>query len=294
MRIVPGSAASSYLIAKLRGTNACGAPMPFAGALEPETIDCVASWIDGLDVTNVCESCGGAVCIDLAADPANCGSCGNSCPDTAVCLGGACTCPADLSVCGSTCVDLGTDPANCGSCGSGCGDLFCLQGGCSADCGALTECSGACVDVLSDDNHCGSCGTACGPGSSCMDGQCQCGSTAISFANDVQPIFTSHCASAGCHDGLGAPGGPGGPGGPPGGATSLDLTVGNAYQSLLETTTACGAVVVPGDAPSSILIGKLTGTNICSGSQMPKGDAPLARELIDTVASWICQGAENN
>jgi hypothetical protein len=95
----------------------------------------------------------------------------------------------------------------------------------------------------------------------------------------------------GCHDGVGGPGRPGGPGG---GGTSLDLTVGNSYQSLLATTTSCGPVVAPGDVGSSLLIGKLTGTEVCTGGRMPKGDPPLAPELIDTIATWICQGAENN
>jgi hypothetical protein len=294
IRVVPGDSATSYLIAKLRGTNACGASMPVGGALAAETIDCMASWIDGLDPVNSCETCGGTACVDVSSDPANCGACGTACPGTAICTNGVCACPGGLSVCGSSCVDVSSDPANCGACGTSCGDLFCLRGECSVDCGSLSECSGACVDVMSNSSHCGSCGNACGPGSSCLDGQCQCGSTAISFANDVQPIFSANCASAGCHDGLGAPAGPGGPGGPGGIATSLDLTSGNAYQSLLETTTTCGPVVAPGDVQGSLLIGKLTGTNLCNGSQMPKGDPPLAPELIDTIAAWICQGAANN
>ena len=101
-------------------------------------------------------------------------------------------------------------------------------------------------------------------------------------------------ARSGCagHDGVGGAGRPGG--GPGGGATSLDLTVGNAYQSLLDTTTSCGPVVAPGDAAASILIGKLTGSELCMGSLMPKGDPALAPELIDTIATWICQGAEND
>jgi hypothetical protein len=73
-----------------------------------------------------------------------------------------------------------------------------------------------------------------------------------------------------------------------------ELGQGNAYQSLLQVTTTCGSVVVPGDPDSSVLIGKLTGTELCNGSQMPRGDGPLAPELIDTIATWICQGAENN
>jgi len=291
VRVVPGDAASSHLIAKLRGTSDCGAQMPIGLPLPTETIDCMASWIDGLDIANTCESCGGSVCVDLMTSPEHCGSCEIACPGAAACLDGACTCPGDLSICDSSCVDRASDPANCGECGTNCGDSFCLQGECSADCGELTECSGACVDLLSNASHCGSCGNVCGPGASCVDGQCQCGTTTISFAGDLQPIFSASCASMGCHDGVGGPGRPGGPGG---GGTSLDLTEGNAYQSLLEATTPCGPVVVPRDVEASVLVGKLTGTDLCMGSQMPKGDAPLAPELIDTIATWVCQGAENN
>jgi hypothetical protein len=42
------------------------------------------------------------------------------------------------------------------------------------------------------------------------------------------------------------------------------------------------------------LVGKLTGAELCMGSQMPKGDSPLEPELIATIADWICQGAEDN
>lgn len=291
MRVVPGDAASSYLIAKLRGTSDCGEQMPIGAELAAETIDCVAAWIDQLDASSACETCGGTACVDLQTDAQHCGSCGQACGGTATCADGGCACPGELFACDVGCVDLVSDPANCGSCGSGCGDLYCFQGNCSADCGQLAECSGACVDLLNDSNHCGACGNACSRGGSCVDGQCQCGSGTVSFAGDVQPIFSASCASMGCHDGVGAPGGPGGPGG---GGTSLDLTVANSYQSLLEATTSCGPVVAAGDPESSVIIGKLTGTEVCMGSQMPKGDAPLAPEIIDTIAIWICQGAANN
>lgn len=292
VRVVPGDAASSHLIAKLRGTSDCGAPMPIGTSLATETIDCMASWIDALDPATTCESCGGALCVDLMSSSEHCGECGNACPDTAACVDGACACPGGFNVCASSCVDTTSNPMHCGECGTECGELFCLQGECAADCGELTECSGACVDLFSDANHCGGCGRTCGPGASCMDGSCRCGTSTISFANGVQPIFTASCASNGCHDGVGGPGRPGG--GPGGGGTSLDLTVGNAYQSLLAATTPCGPVVAPGDAAASILIGKLTGSELCMGSQMPKGDPALAPELIDTIATWICQGAEDN
>jgi hypothetical protein len=153
----------------------------------------------------------------------------------------------------------------------------------------LIECSGACADLSTDPKHCGACGNPCGTGSSCIDGQCQCGDTAISLANEVQPIFTANCASSGCHDGNNRPGG-----GPGGGATSLDLRAGNALQSLLDTTTPCGPVLVPGDADASVLIGKLDGSELCMGSLMPKGNGSLTTAEIDLIATWVCQGAEDN
>ena len=153
----------------------------------------------------------------------------------------------------------------------------------------MAECSGACVDLSTDPKHCGACANACGTGSSCIDGQCQCGDTTVSLANDVQPIFTASCASNGCHDRNSRPGGPAG-----GGATSLDLTAGNALQSLLATTTPCGDVLAPGDPGSSILVGKLDGTELCMGSLMPKGNGSLTTQEIDLIATWVCQGAADN
>jgi hypothetical protein len=289
VRVVPGDAASSYLVDKLRGTG-CGAQMPIAEALRDETIDCIAAWIDGLDPAAACETCGvGDLCIDLTTDPAHCGECENACPATSSCIDGTCTCPRSESICNASCVDLTSDPANCGACETDCGDLFCLEGGCVSDCGSLTECSGACVDLSTDPQHCGACGSVCGTGTSCVGGQCQCGDITVSLANDVQPIFTASCASNGCHDGNGRPGG-----GPGGGATSLDLRAGNALQSLLDTTTPCGPVLVAGDAASSILIGKLDGSELCMGSLMPKGNGSLTTEEIDLIATWVCQGAADN
>ena len=289
VRVVPGDAASSYLMAKLRGTG-CGAQMPIGVPLADETIDCIAAWIDGLDPTGACETCSvGNLCIDLTNDPAHCGACGTACPATSSCVDGVCMCPGSQSACDGRCVDLMSDPGNCGSCQTDCGDLFCLEGRCSSDCGDLAECTGACVDLISDSAHCGACASVCGTGTYCVGGQCQCDDSTVSLANDVQPIFTASCASSGCHDGNGRPGG-----GPSGGATSLDLTAGNALQSLLDTTTPCGDVLVPGDPGSSVLIGKLDGTELCMGSQMPKGNGSLTTEEIDLIATWVCQGAENN
>ena len=62
----------------------------------------------------------------------------------------------------------------------------------------------------------------------------------------------------------------------------------------VEHHLVCGPVVAPGDPGGSLLIGKLTGSELCTGTQMPKGDPPLAENLIDTISNWICQGAGDN
>jgi hypothetical protein len=84
----------------------------------------------------VCEpgygECGGR-CIDVSADPANCGACGNVCARNAGCHGGDCVCDAEFTYCPGTaaCFDLDRDPANCGGCGQRCSeDETCREGAC--------------------------------------------------------------------------------------------------------------------------------------------------------------------
>jgi hypothetical protein len=62
------------------------------------------------------------VCVNLAADAANCGQCGVVCASDQVCSVGVCTgaCASGLTECGGACVDLNTDILNCGACGTAC------------------------------------------------------------------------------------------------------------------------------------------------------------------------------
>jgi Planctomycete cytochrome C len=91
------------------------------------------------------------------------------------------------------------------------------------------------------------------------------------LAEFAAQVLQPSCIDSGCHASDGRAGG-------------LDL----------ETSSLRGPVVVAGDPERSLIIGKLTGTKVCMGRQMPKGATPLAPELIETIAIWICQGAENN
>jgi mono/diheme cytochrome c family protein len=113
----------------------------------------------------------------------------------------------------------------------------------------------------------------------------------VSFAQDVQPIFTADCA--GCH----SPGGFAQAAG-----ITLDLTAGNAFDSLAEHSEADhaddaggrAALVVPGDAESSFLFDKISSASPASGERMPLLGFPLSDSQIATIRDWIDAGAPNN
>lgn len=139
-----------------------------------------------------CASCGGSSdCIDLRLDPANCGTCGNTCGAGLVCSGGACTasCAAPYLSCGARCADTASDPKNCGSCGVSCGDGVCGQGKCGA--GACGRSRGDCdgnpnngceTAIASDLAHCGACGAVCAPPHA--QGACTSGACSIAICAD--------------------------------------------------------------------------------------------------------------
>ncbi len=161
-----------------------------------------------------CRSACGSTCVDLAADPANCGACGNVCEAGASCSAGRCrtSCaePAPTD-CGTGCVDVARDPLNCGACGTACDEgSVCSQASCQSQCsGAYADrCGQACVDLRSDPAHCGACGHACKGGEFCSGGECahECGAYAPDECNGLcvdtrsDPRFCGGCASP-CQDG---------------------------------------------------------------------------------------------
>jgi hypothetical protein len=101
-----------------------------------------------------------------------------------------------------------------------------------------------------------------------------------SLARDLQPIFSSRCALAGCH------------------ITPTQANLGlvlkdaaTSYANLVNVPS--GEIdgvfrVLPGDASMSWLVSKL------DTGEMPKEGAMLSQGTRDTIRNWIDQGAQNN
>ncbi|MGD8456456.1 MAG: hypothetical protein PVF83_08735 [Anaerolineales bacterium] len=93
--------------------------------------------------------------------------------------------------------------------------------------------------------------------------------TAVSFANQVLPIFNSRCAQ--CHGGD---------------RTFVGLDV-LSFAALMSGSEN-GPVVVPGDADASLLV------TLVANGQMPKAGAKLTPDQLQLIADWINQGALDN
>ena len=98
-------------------------------------------------------------------------------------------------------------------------------------------------------------------------------SDSVSFVNDVRPIINKyHCAS--CH--------------PTNGGFNV-----STYQTILAGGTH-GNTVIPGNGEGSNLIKKLRGT-ASFGDRMPRSGPPFLTDTeIQTISTWIDQGAKNN
>lgn len=263
----PGDPDGSYLVNKVVAAKpSCGDPMPLGGApLSATEVACLRDWVAGLPIAGA----------DASAD--------SSTPTDSGVVDSGPSCAAPAKLCGASCVDTQTDPANCGACGKTC-PVACSGGACVAQCPNGTKsCNGACVNTQVDAANCGACGVVCGAGKTCSAGACTCGPT-VSFAGTLQPILTANCATNGCHTGNRP-------------ASSLDLGAGKAYASLVGVgSSTCGGRtrVAAGNVAGSYLINKLTGVDLCAGTQMPKAGASLPAAQIDAFKGWICNGATNN
>jgi hypothetical protein len=111
--------------------------------------------------------------------------------------------------------------------------------------------------------------------------------TQVSFANDVQPIFSQHCAVVGCHV----------PGDPPEGQV---LAAGFAYSNVVNVQSVEVPTlnrVTPSNLGQSYLYDKITAMNLAEGtSYMPPAttDDELTAAEKNTIMNWIQSGALNN
>jgi len=108
------------------GGSATGGVVATGGAIDPGTGGSGATCSPGLTLC-------GALCVDLATDPAHCGRCEALCVAPQVCSAAACaaSCPAGQTQCGQACVALDTHVLNCGTCGHAClSGQVCTAGQC--------------------------------------------------------------------------------------------------------------------------------------------------------------------
>lgn len=108
----------------------------------------------------------------------------------------------------------------------------------------------------------------------------------VSFADDVQPIFTARCA--GCHSSGGAAELAG---------IELLLTSNVAHNLLVNQRSVQNSdliLVVPGDANASLLFQKVNSDSPPVGGRMPQFQPALSQAQIDVIRDWIDQGALDN
>ena len=112
---------------------------------------------------------------------------------------------------------------------------------------------------------------------------CNCGGNqSVSFANDIQEIFTNHCAISGCHNSASA-------------RAQLVLEEGLAYAKLVNVTSFREPDykrVFPADAYHSYLVIKLEGRQTV-GSRMPLTGSITDIE-VKNIKTWINDGAQDN
>jgi hypothetical protein len=261
----------SYLVAKVtQAAPACGEQMPLGHApLSGDQLSCLRGWVAAMPAITTAPDGGDDAWPDSGTlpGPVDAGP---------VCTGGQ-------VVCAGACVDLSSNNGNCGACARTCASGLCSAGQCVTSCpGGTTSCSGACVDLAKSALNCSACGKSCAQGQTCASGVCTCGSS-VSFATQVQPVFTASCTS-GCHSGVRP-------------AAGMSLVAGSSFGALVRVaSSSCSSRlrVAPGAVAQSYLINKLTGGDLCSGSQMPKAGGALPAAQITAITTWICNGAPNN
>lgn len=103
----------------------------------------------------------------------------------------------------------------------------------------------------------------------------------VSFQAEVQPILTTYCAYGGCHDQFEEAG-------------QLNLTDSASYAEMVNTASFLfsGEMrIEPNDTVNSILIKMIKGEETPT---MPLFAAALSAEDIQTITTWVSEGATNN
>ena len=101
----------------------------------------------------------------------------------------------------------------------------------------------------------------------------------ISYADRVQPIFNTTCGGGGCHTSGGN-------------ANGVNLS---GYTQTMNSTGSSygGKVVIAGNANASPIVDKIE-PGPTHGNRMPLGGSPLSSTQIQTIRTWINEGALNN
>ncbi len=99
------------------------------------------------------------------------------------------------------------------------------------------------------------------------------------FSDIQNKVFNKSCALSGCHVE---------------GNQNPNLS-GNAFNRIVNQSSSQGLKYIePGNPERSYLYMKITGASGISGVRMPRGSAPLAQSVIDSIRVWITNGAMNN
>jgi hypothetical protein len=106
----------------------------------------------------------------------------------------------------------------------------------------------------------------------------------ISYAGNIQPIYDTSCALAGCHLGA-AP------------AFGLTLAAGESYAATVGVPSNERPkldLVAPGDPDDSYLVRKIEGGPDIAGDLMPIDAPPLDPDEIAAIRQWITECAPDN
>lgn len=112
------------------------------------------------------------------------------------------------------------------------------------------------------------------------------GSTPISLAADLQPIFSQSCGGmSSCHM-KATP------------SEGLSLKAGQSYGELVNVPAVqdCNGQVrvKPGSASESYLVNKIENVGICAGEKKMPPSSTLNAANKQKIIDWICQGAQDN